>query len=52
MAGTAPYVTYLLFISDLRREPIEQFSIERFVLKLTEDSARVFVRYPVIAFAD
>jgi hypothetical protein len=36
----------------LRREPVEQFSIERFVLKLTEDSARVFLRYPVIAFAE
>ncbi len=52
MAGSAAHVTYFPSISDLSREPVEQFSIERLVLKLVEDSARVFVRYPVIAFPD
>ena len=52
MTRTAAHVTHFATTYDFSGEAIEQFSVERLLLKLVEKSACVLFRDSIVAFAN
>jgi hypothetical protein len=52
MTRSAAHITDVATPCDRSGETIEEFPVERLVLKLVENSARVLLREPIVAFAN